>query len=218
MPPCHIDHITVTSPTLEAGAEFIAQTLGVEPQVGGEHPRMGTHNLLLRLGDTLFLEVISPNPQSPAPGRPRWFGLDSLRPDASPALSAWVARTADIRATAAACPDALGNIEPMSRGALDWLITIPADGSLPLDGVAPALIEWNTDTHPASKLADFGLSLVKLELFHTNPLRISRLLSSIDLAGPVSVSPLPGGAVPHLVAHINTPQGLRELSAPNGLA
>ena len=50
-------------------------------QVGGEHPRMGTHNLLLRLGDSVFLEVLSPNPDAPPPSRPRWFGLDALRPD-----------------------------------------------------------------------------------------------------------------------------------------
>lgn len=79
MPGCRIDHITITAPSLAAGAEFVSQTLGVLPQVGGEHPRMGTHNLLLRLGDALFLEVISPNPLVPAPARPRWFALDNSR-------------------------------------------------------------------------------------------------------------------------------------------
>ena len=32
----------------------------------------------------------------------------------------------------------------MSCGSLNWLLTIPADGSLPIDGVAPTLIEWHT--------------------------------------------------------------------------
>ncbi|MCW5619808.1 MAG: VOC family protein [Burkholderiales bacterium] len=212
---CHIDHITVTAPSLEVGAAFVAQTLGVEPQPGGEHPRMGTHNLLLRLGDTLFLEVISPNPGAPAPQRPRWFGLDRLRADSLPALSTWVARTADIHATAAACAEPLGNIEPMSRGSLDWLITIPADGSIPIDGVAPALIEWHTDVHPASRLQDRGLALVRLEIFHPDPTRVSRLLSSIDLDGPFAVSALTDGVTPYLVAHIDTPWGVRELSVPS---
>jgi hypothetical protein len=176
---------------------------------------MGTHNILLRLDASLYLEVISPKPHAPAPDRPRWFGLDSLRPDASPLLSTWVARTADIHATAAICSESLGNIEPMSRGALNWLITIPANGSVPLDGVAPALIEWHADVHPAAKLQDFGLSLAKLEIFHHEPARVSRLLSSLGLEGPLSVSALSGGAAPHLVAHINTPQGLRQLSTPD---
>jgi hypothetical protein len=175
---------------------------------------MGTHNLLLRLGDSLFLEVISPNPQAPAPQRARWFGLDRLRTDSAPVLSTWAARTADINAAACACSESLGEIEPMSRGALHWLITIPADGSVPLDGVAPALIEWHTDIHPAARLRDLGLSLVDLEIFHPEPARVTRLLSSIGLDGPLSVSSLSGGTAPYLVAHINTPQGVRELSVP----
>ena len=208
---CCIDHITITAPTLAAGAERVRQALGVAPQVGGEHPRMATHNLLLRLGDSLFLEVIAPNPAAPAPARPRWFALDTLQPGAEPVLSNWVARTADIRASAAACSEALGAVEPMSRGALDWLITIPADGSLPLGGIAPALIEWQAVPHPAAKLIDHGLSLVRLELFHPEPERISHLLGSIDFAGPLSVLPSGDRRSARLVAHIDTPQGRRLL-------
>ncbi|MBI5922185.1 MAG: VOC family protein [Betaproteobacteria bacterium] len=214
MPGCCIDHIAVTAPSLGTGAAFVHDVLGVAPQAGGEHPRMGTHNLLLRLGDALFLEVIAPNPSAPAPARPRWFGLDTLGPGSQPALSAWVARTADIHAATAASSEVLGSIEPMSRGALNWLITIPADGSLPLEGIAPVLIEWQTETHPADKLQDCGLSLAKLELFHPESERVSRLLRSLGLENQVSVSVAPNGSMPQLVAHINTPRGLRLLSAP----
>ncbi len=207
MPPSFIDHITITAPTLEAGAALVRQALGVAPQAGGEHPRMGTHNLLLRLGDALFLEVIAPNPKAAAPARPRWFALDTLRPDSAPALATWVACTSDIHAAASACSEALGNIEPMSRGALDWRITIPGDGALPLGGVAPALIEWNAaQAHPAAGLEDHGLSLARLELFHPEPQRVSRLLQSIDVEGPLWVLPSGDDGV-RLVAHIDTPRG-----------
>jgi hypothetical protein len=212
VPRCYIDHITITAPSLEAGSKLVQQTLGVALQTGGEHPRMGTHNLLLRLGDALFLEVISPNPDAPPPGRPRWFGLDDLRPDSMPALSTWVARTADIRSSVSTSSESLGSIEPMSRGMLNWLITIPADGTIPLNGVAPALIEWHTEIHPATRLQDHGLSLAGLEIFHPEPERISRLLASMEMDGPLSVLPLSGGEAPYLVAHINTPQGMRKLS------
>lgn len=211
---CFVDHITVTAPSLEAGAAFVCDALGVSPQLGGEHPRMGTHNLLLRLGDALFLEVIAPNPAAPAPTRPRWFALDTLRPDVAPALSTWVARSSDISASVSACSEALGNIEPMSRGALHWLITIPADGSLPLLGIAPAIIQWQAEVHPAAKLQDHGLSLVKLELSHPEPERIASLLASLGIESPVCVSAATAGSPPRLVAHINTPQGLRVLPAP----
>lgn len=209
-----LDHITVTAFSLEAGAAFVFEVLGVSPQVGGEHPRMATHNLLLRLGDTTFLEVIAPNPAAQAPSRPRWFALDSLGPHSQPSLSTWVVRTSDIQAAAAVACEPLGDVEPMSRGALNWLITIPADGSVPLNGTAPALIQWYTDVHPAAKLEDKGLSLAKLEIVHPNPDRVSRLLSSLELDAPVSVLSAPSGASPRLVAHINTPLGLRVLSAP----
>jgi hypothetical protein len=99
----------------------------------------------------------------------------------------------------------------MNRGALNWLITIPTDGALPLNGVAPALIEWQTEAHPATKLQDHGLSLVKLELFHPEPERISGLLRSIGLEGTLSVSSSSSARTAYLVAHISTPQGLRLL-------
>mgnify|MGYP004702096133 CR=1 FL=1 len=212
MPRSFIDHLVVTAPSLETGAAYVRNTLGVAPQTGGEHARMGTHNLLLRLGDALYLEVIAANPHAPAPARPRWFALDTMDQDAAAALTSWVVRTPDIQASAAACSERLGSIEAMSRGALDWRITIPADGLPPLDGLAPALIEWQTEAHPAARLADHGLSLLRFELFHAEPQRVSRLLSSLALEGPIAVASLPAGRAPYLVAHIDTPQGLRLLT------
>ena len=211
----HIDHITITAPSLAVGVEFVARTLGVTPQVGGEHPRMGTHNFLLKLGDSVFLEVISPNPNAPKPERPRWFELDNQKVNTAPRLATWVARTTDIHSTLAACSEPLGNIEPLSRGQLSWLMTVPSDGSLPFNGIAPTLIEWHTETHIATKLQDVGCSFVGLEAFHPEAHRISALLQSIFLEGEISVAPLPVGGQPFLIAHIQTPNGLRKLSAPN---
>ena len=204
-----IDHIVVTAPDLATGAEVVRRSLGAMPQTGGEHVRMGTHNLLLKLGDSLFLEVIAPNPKAPAPGRPRWFGMDELKPDAPPRLATWVARTADIRSTLAGSSEPLGEVEAMSRGELDWLITIPGDGRPPLGGIAPALIQWRTQGHLAARLRETGCTLLRLEAFHPEPARVAALLKSISLEGPVSVTPLPAGGRPYLVAHIQTPNGPR---------
>src|SRR5258708_31444422 len=179
---------------------------------------MGTHNLLLKLGDSLYLEVISPDPAAPKPGRPRWFQLDELQPNAPSRLATWVLRTTDIHATLAACSEPLGNVEAMSRGQLNWRITIPRDGKLPFDGVAPAVIEWQTETHPASRLPDVGCSFAKLEAFHPEAQRIAALLRSIAVEGDVSVAPLRAGERPYLVAHLQTPAGLRKLSGAAGPA
>lgn len=211
MPPTFLDHITLTAPSLEVGSDFVRDVLGVAPQDGGEHPRMGTHNRLLRLGESMFLEVIAINPSAVAPGRSRWFALDTLTPQSVPTLSTWVVRTTDIRSTLTASPEDLGKVEPMSRGALDWLITIPEDGSLPLAGLAPVLIEWSAAGHPAARLTDHHLRLTKLELFSPHPERIERLLLALEIEAPVLVR---RGPAARLVAHIATPQGLRLLSSP----
>ena len=203
---CEIDHLVVTAKDLASGAELVRQRLGVASQPGGEHVRLGTHNSVLKLGESLYLEVIAPNPDAPAPGRARWFELDAAQ---SPRLATWVARTSDIHATLAAASEPLGLVEPMSRGAMNWFITIPADGSLPLGGAAPALIEWKTQPHPASRLEDRNCSLLRLELFHPDAPRVARLLRSISVAGEISVA---SGARPNVVAHIQTPDGVRTIS------
>jgi Glyoxalase-like domain len=207
-----IDHIAVTAPTLAVGAAWVEQVLGVAPQPGGEHPQMGTHNVLLRLGDDIYLEVIAANPGAPAPARPRWFGLDALQPDSAPRLRTWIARTSDIGATLAAAGEELGTVTPMQRGDLQWLITIPDDGKPPLGGTAPALIEWKSGPHPASRLQDHGLRLERLELLHPRPLRVLALLEAISIDAMVQVRHPMDGEGSSLVAHIATPQGMRSLS------
>jgi hypothetical protein len=211
MPSAVLDHLVVTAPTLAAGAEFIRRVLGVEMSPGGTHPRVGTHNLLLRLGDTAYLEVIAADPAAPSPGRPRWFALDELPAAAPPRLAAWVARTDDIRAVAAASPVPLGDIEPMSRGNLHWVITVPPDGRPPLGGAAPHLIQWQADSHPATRLPDSGCSFVRLDLFHPDPARVFAVLAAVGLDGPAAVHLLPPGEPPRLVAHVDTPDGPRAI-------
>ena len=206
-----LDHIVVTAPDLGTGVQFLHGALGVMPQVGGEHPRMGTHNCFVRLGERVYLEVIAADRSAAPPGRPRWFQLD--QPDSVRAcrLATWVVRTDDIHAAAAASPVPLGNVESMSRGQLNWLITIPANGGLPLEGVAPTLIQWPTEAHPADTLQDTGCRLLRLEGFHQQPEEVSGMLKAIGFQGEFAVSPLPRGQAPHLVAHIQTPAGRRRL-------
>ena len=208
-----LDHIAVVAPDLESGVRYVEQTLGVSLQSGGQHPRMGTHNKLLRLGDDVYLEVIAADPAAAAPLRPRWFELDQLKSDALPRLATWIARTNDINAARAACPWDTGPIESMTRGNLAWRITVPTDGSLPEGGATPTLIQWDAEPHPASVLEDRGCMLQSLELFHPTPDRLRDTLNVLGFVGNVEVHPLPSGASPHLLAHIRTPHGLRILPA-----
>ncbi len=205
---CLIDHLVITAPTLASGADWVAHSLGVAPGPGGAHPRMGTHNLLLRLGEATFLEVLAPDPAAAHPARRRWFALDELGPDDAPRLAAWVARTDDLHA----CPEELlallGPVEPMTRGTREWLITIPPDGSLPLGGALPMLIEWQSPRAPAGAgLPESGCTLAGLGLRHPQAGRLNELLSLAGLADHVAI----GTGAPGLWADIATPSGLRRL-------
>lgn len=216
--PCCVDHIVVTAPDLVVGVKYVSDALGVPMQPGGEHPDMATHNWLLRLGDAVFLEVIAPNPAAPRPPRRRWFALDDETPATLPRLAGWVARTGDVRAAAAAASESLGHIEALRRGALRWLLTVPGDGSLPMGGAAPMVIEWHTEgdgnvaSHPASRLDDVGCSLRALHVYHPEAHRLEAVLRSIAFDDPtVVVSPLLAGEPPYLLAEIETPNGPRRL-------
>ena len=106
----YLDHITITTPSLEAGAKFVEKALGAIPQRGGEHPKMGTHNLFLRLGDSTFLEIIACNPNATKPEQSRWFALDDINKDTLPQLKTWVVRTKNIHSVLDSSSEPLGEI------------------------------------------------------------------------------------------------------------
>lgn len=171
-----IDHLVVSAHSLNAGVAYVADALGVSPQPGGEHPRMGTHNALLRLGATTYLEVIAADPRAKPPSRPRWFELDQLLPSAPPRLATWVVRTSDIHEAASTSLASLGSVEAMTRNTLNWLITMRPDGRLPLEGAAPSLIQWSTLEHPAATLVESGCVLLGLEVRHPQSLLLGAML------------------------------------------
>lgn len=207
-----IDHLVVTSPTLAAGIQFVEQKLGCRMQPGGRHPRMGTHNALLRIGVDCYLEVISIDPDAVPPVRSRWFEMDKLLPDARPRLATWVMRTNDIFKVTNVTGAALGVVEEMSRGALEWQITIPSDGQLPFSGLAPAVIQWKGDDHPASKLADSSVSLLQLTGHHPDAETIRDLLNALHFEGPYMVAEATADIPIGLKATFQTPNGLIVLS------
>ena len=210
-----IDHLVIAAADLESGAAWLEERTGVTPVAGGKHAAMGTHNRLLKLGPSLYLELIAIDPAAPTPKRPRWFGLDDAAPRARlaerPRLLHWVARVPDLDAALAACPEALGDILELSRDHLCWRITVPADGLPPLGGLLPALIEWKMDEHPAANLPDACCDLMKLEGFHSDAERARRALAVLGLEHALAVFPCERDEAPGLAAYLRTPAGLIEL-------
>jgi hypothetical protein len=210
MPACALDHIVIAATSLEDGARFIRERLGVDIPPGGEHPTMGTHNRLMRVGETCFLEIIAINPKAQAPGRPRWFSLDDpamrAQLEAGPRLITWVARAADIVATVQATAVPLGAVIPATRGGLSWRLTIPADGHLPGGGVIPHLIEWDGGMRPWEGMTDLGCRLEALVLAHPDPEWLKDALKSICAKGFDQVSVVKGEK-PGLSAKIRRSDG-----------
>lgn len=206
----YIDHLAVVAPTLQQGEDYVRLALGVELQPGGTHPRMGTHNKLLKLGPALYLEVIAADPSAQRPSHPRWFALDNMASDTAAHLATWVARTDDIEATAQLSPLDHGGIVPMSRGDLHWQISVAIDGSLAAGGTEPPLIMW-PGAHPASTMAESGCSLNCLEVFCAADSALDDFLAGTGFAGPLLVHRLPAGRTPFVRALIDTPHGPRRL-------
>ncbi len=199
------DHIAVVARTLEEGADYVRDSLGVDMPTGGAHPRMGTHNLLLSLGVDCFLEVIAIDPNAKPPGRPRWFGLDDF--DDAPRIGAWVLGTRDIDGATADTPESTGSIIEMTRGNLTWLMSVREDGNLPLLGAFPKLLQWPDGPHVAAKMGDRGCCFKSLAVTHPEVDRISTWLDG-KLDDP-RVTFQTGST--RLAAVIDTPTGPRTL-------
>ena len=213
--PTRIDHLVLGAGSLAQGLEYVRERLGVDMPFGGVHAKMGTHNHLMQLGNEIFLEIIAIDPDIEPPVRPRWFGLDDAfvrqRIEIQPALLAWVVNTQDIHRLMKQAAFSLGTAELITRGNLSWYFALPEDGRLIAGGMLPYAIEWQTDRHPSANMADRGCRLQCLEIYHPYPRWLESMLTSIGAPDLVTIKALTKNATPFMIAHIDTPSGVREL-------
>ena len=212
-----LDHIVIAATDLASGVEYVKQTLGVEMPYGGEHEKMATHNHLMSLGNNRFLEVIAINPDAQQPDRPRWYGLDDpyLRTQIhkQPQLISWVVNTPNIEVFSNKADFQFGEIEPITRGDLQWYFALPEDGRLLAWGLIPYLMQWNTDVHPANDMVDLGCRLINMEIYHPNPTWLKIILKQIDALQFVGVREVQANQTAYMTAVIDTPTGNKELSS-----
>lgn len=203
-----IDHLVVAADSLEQGAAWCAATFGVQLSGGGKHPLMSTHNLVMDISSESFpdcyLEVIAIDPDAPAPGRPRWFGLD--HPEVreavrdSPRLVHAVARTRKIEmlrrdlAELALNPgELLAAQRDTPHGLLKWRITVRDDGRAECAGALPSLIEWEGQ-HPCGHMpkTDVALQGLVLRGVPTKAVEVLQLpavhTSTIDRIAPLTAT------------------------------
>lgn len=196
-----LDHLAVSGTTLAEARAHVEDALGVTMQDGGAHDVFHTHNMLLGLEDGLYLEAIAINPDAPKPMRPRWFALDDFEGQAR--LTNWICRSDDLEADMRAMPAGIGAPVALRRGNLRWRMVVPEDGRLPFDLMCPALIQWDSTPHPATRLAPSGCRLLRLTVCHPNADALAGCLSDDRLRYEV-------GAPGH-EAEFQTPHGVRRL-------
>lgn len=205
-----LDHLVFAVPGLAAGARRMEELLGVPTVPGGRHEGLGTHNRLVGLGPGRYLEIIAADPEQPTPGRPRWFGLDDLT---GPKLVTWCVDPAeDLDALTARGRESgidLGDRMEGSRrrpdgSLLAWTFTDP--WSPRAGGAIPFFIDWGGGPHPADDLPA-SCAVHSLRVEHPEPGKVEAWLTALGLDTPVSE-----GDAPRVVASLETPNGIVELS------
>lgn len=208
------DHLTVIAPSLAEGVEHVRDGLGLDIPYGRAHDGMGTHNHLLRLGDDVYLEVIAVDPAAPPPGRPRWFGLDDSRAvrrawDEGLRLRGWVARTTGIADVLARHGAILGEEVRLSGSGRSFSFAVPPDGSLPLAGLAPSVIDRGGLPPSIAGMPDLGARLHSFIVQHPEPAEVAALYGRLGVENPPEIR---RGERLRYLAMIETPAGLKELT------
>ena len=207
-----LDHLTIIAPTLTEGVEHVQQCLGIDVPFGTRHVYMGTHNHRLQLGGNVYLEIVARDPDGIDPGRPRWFGVDDpgrVREDwqQQRRLRGWVAATTSIEDVVRQRPE-FGDVIPLPFRDPEFDFAIPVDGSLPMDGVLPSLIDHREDPTKMSDIPDRGARLVSFTLLHPEPSEIRRIYSGLNIDRPPNVHK---GQLFRYEARVETPAGVRTL-------
>lgn len=208
-----LDHLTVIAPTLAEGVDHVKNCLDLDIPFGTRHDYMGTHNHRVQLGNNVYLEIIAHDPKGNRPDRARWFGLDTpkqVRSDWEKGkhLRGWVASTTDIDNILLAHAGLFGQRVDLPFSTPTFCFAIPEDGSLPLAGAAPSLIDHRGDPTSMAEIPDLDARLQSLTLEHPDPDAIKALYRALSIDRPPTVI-----AGPDLCyrAQVTTPGGLREL-------
>lgn len=209
-----LDHITVIAPTLVEGVSHVQNCLDLDVPFGTRHDYMGTHNHRLQLGNTVYLEIVALDPDGTAPNRARWFGLDDQEKirsdwDDGRRLRGWVANTHAIGAVISARRVIFGDEVSLPPGNPEFTFAIPRDGSLPLDGAAPSLIDHRGDPSSMAEIPDLGAHLCSLTLEHPDPVAIETLYRELSIDHPPAIIQ---GLKIRYRAEIETPAGLKILT------
>ena len=186
--PALLDHILLGCKDLDEGIDFVHESTGVRPAIGGVHPGRGTRNALLSLGERRYLEIIAPDPK-----QSEIVHYPQLRSMTDPRLIGWAVHPPDIAAIAKQLrenkiaftgPDDGSRKRPDGR-VLTWKTLNLADDR---HGLLPFFIEWSADSVHPSVDALKGCTLDYFEVLSAEPEELAAAFKRIGLDLPVQRS------------------------------
>lgn len=200
----YVDHLVVATPDLDTGVRYIEERFGVTPQPGGSHPVYGTHNALVGLGESCYLEIIGPDLSILDGDEVKVFGIHRLE---QPALVTWAASGNELEEFVESARGELIDLGAVTLGSrrqsdgreLTWTFTDPLAARM--GGVLPFFIDWGDTPHPASLLPP-DCELLGFTLQHPHPDEVMRRLNFLGLDIPVELA-----EHPKVFARIRTPNG-----------
>jgi hypothetical protein len=211
--PIHLplDHLVVGVPDLSSAIDEFRAQLGVAPRFGGRHEGLGTHNAILPLAGSRYVELIGADPRSERTSEhPRPFGLDHLR---TTRLVTWAVRShaieSDLEAARRQGYDP-GRLLSLSRQEPDgellrWKLSLRPE---PFgDGLVPFVIDWGETRHPSEAAESEAGESAQCELHgfsghHPDPVTLAKALTALGVELPLNIDPIPS-----LMAEIRGPSG-----------
>ncbi|WP_076437459.1 VOC family protein [Bosea sp. TND4EK4] len=209
-----LDHLTVIAPNLDEGVRHVRACLDLDVPFGQRHVGMGSCNHLLQLGGSIYLEIVALDPDADPRETARWFGLNDPKKvrrewDAGQRLRGWVARVDRMDEVLGGREAVFGRKVALPAADPSFDFAIPEDGSLPLDGAVPSLIDRRGKARSMANIADLGARLKTFSLEHPDADAISIRLKEIGLDPMLTIRQ---GPEFRYRAHVETPAGLKELS------
>ena len=177
-----IDHIVFAASSLEEGTSFLENHLQTKLSDIGHHEFMGTHNRVLKIGKSVYLEVIAIDPNAKSLEQKRWFNLDDLKLQKKlqqkPQLIGYVIETYNKNIFKHYLP-----FFRAQRGNYKWNFAMPKPLNNELhsgiidNGIMPSIINWDSES-PIHKMQDsrfelenLGIAITELQFSYKNFIR-----------------------------------------------
>ena len=200
-----IDHLVYGTSDLALGTSYFEEILHIKAVPGGQHLNRGTHNALIALSSSCYLEILAPDPQQKEVPLPYWI---DVYPQMKPRLIRWASKCSNIEdliKIGLSHGLDLGGVISGSRNlsdgtVLNWRLTDTRVNHF--SGVMPFFIDWQNSVHP-SKNIPLECSLVEMNLEHPDAEKINRYFKALSLE-PKVIS----ATAPSIKAKIQSPAGV----------